>query len=158
MGIQTGVTSATAKDAVNAQGNVLDNVKVSPEQNIYATILLICSWAGIIGMLITFIGYMAGAFSPIVKPSDMPQFWGMNVHQYLAATNAPSGWSWLGYINHGDYMNYVGLAFLGIVSTLGYVSLFINYLRKKDLTYTLMVSCEIIIIVLAASGIFHVAE
>lgn len=156
MSVQTGVTSS--QSAVDSQVDVRDNVKVSPEQNRYASILLVCSWAGIFVMLITFIFYMAGSFNPIVKPSDMPMYWTMNVHEFSAATHAPTGWNWLALINHADYLNLIGLAFLGIVSILGYISLLMNYLKKKDLTYALMVGIEIVVIVLAASGIFHISE
>lgn len=138
--------------------SVQNNVDVSPERSNYANILLICSWAGIFVMVVTFLLYMSGLFNPIVKPSDMPLYWEMNVHQYALVTHAPSGWNWLGLINHSDYLNLVGLAFLGIVSILGYLSLLVAYLRKKDIPYAIMVSLEIIVIVLAASGVFRIAE
>jgi len=156
MSSQTPIQSINSK-IENGKNDVLNDVDVSPEQNRYANILLVCSWAGIIVMLITFILYMGGLFNPLVKPSDMPLYWGLNVHQYLQATNAPSGWSWLALINHSDYLNLVGLAFLGVVSVLGYISLFIAYLGKKDWPYIIMVSLEIIVIVSAASGIFKVS-
>ncbi|HZK83926.1 MAG TPA: DUF1634 domain-containing protein [Desulfosporosinus sp.] len=134
------------------------NVEVSPEQDRYASILLVCSWAGIIIMVISFLLYMGGFFNPLIKPSDMPLYWGLNVHQYLEVTHAPSGWNWLPLINHSDYLNLVGLAFLGSVSVLGYISLLIGYLRKKDFPYIIMVTMEIFVIVSAASGIFHISE
>jgi hypothetical protein len=151
-------SSECKKTNVETNSNVLTNVEVSPEQNRYANILLVCSWAGIIVMLITFLIYMGGLFNPLVKPSDMPLYWGLNVHEYLKATNGPSGWNWLKLVNHGDYLNLVGLALLGSVSVFGYISLFIDYLRKKELPYVTMVSLEIVVIVLAASGIFKIAE
>lgn len=157
MSNQTPDQSSNAKSAIINQNNVLTNVEVSPEQNRYANILLVCSWAGIIVMLITFLLYMGGLFNPLVKPSDMPLYWGLNVHKYLQATHAPSGWNWLTLINHADYLNLVGLAFLGVVSILGYISLFIDYLRKKDIPYVIMVTLEIIVIVSAASGIFKIS-
>jgi len=153
MSSQTPVPSSNSQAAISVQ----NNGEVSPEQNQYANILLICSWAGIFIMLVTFLLYMGGLFNPIVKPSDMPLYWQMNVHQYALATHAPSGWNWLGLINHADYLNLVGLAFLGIVSVLGYLALLVTYLRNKDTPYAIMVSLEIVIIVLAASGIFHIA-
>lgn len=157
MSSQIPVPSINSKGPISQQNNVRSNVEVSPEQNRYATILLVCSWAGIIAMVISFFLYMGGQLNPIVKPSEMPLYWGMNVHNYLQATNAPSGWNWLRLINHSDYLNLVGLAFLGSVSVFGYISLFIDYLRKKDIPYVTMVVLEIIVIVLAASGIFNIA-
>lgn len=154
---QTYIHSVNSKSFVRKQNDVLTNVEVSPEQNRYASILLVCSWTGIVVMLITFLIYMGGLFNPLVKPSDMPLYWGLSVHQYLAVTHAPSGWNWLSSVNHSDYLNLVGLAFLGIVSVLGYISLFIDYLRKKDLPYVIMVAVEILVIVSAASGVFHIS-
>ena len=156
MSSQTPIPSNNLPSAMSDQTNI--DVEVSPEQNRYASILLVCSWAGIIVMVITFLIYMAGFLNPIVQPSDMPLYWGMSVHEYSQVTNAPVGWGWLGLITHADYLNLVGLAFLGIVSVLGYLSLFVTYLRKKDFPYATMVGLEIIIIVLAASGVFHIAE
>ena len=157
MSSQSPVQSRNSKSSISQRNNVQTNVDVSPEQNRYASILLFCSWAGIIVMLITFLIYMGGLFNPLIKPSEMPHYWGLNVHQYLEATHGPSGWNWLRSINHSDYLNFIGLAFLGVVATLGYISLFINYLRKKDIPYVIMVCVEIIVIISAASGIFHIS-
>lgn len=139
------------------QLNVQSSVDVTPEQDRYASILLICSWAGIVVMVVTFMLYMAGLFNPTVKASEIPLYWGLSVHKYALATHAPSGWNWLTMINHADYLNLIGLAFLGSVSVIGYISLFIAYLRNKDLPYIFMVGLEIVVIVSAASGIFKVA-
>ena len=163
MSSQSQIRSINLETYTSKQNDVLTNVAnvvnvdVSPEQDRYASILLFCSWAGITVMLITFVLYMGGLFNPLVKPSDMPLYWGLNVHQYLEVTHAPSGWNWLTLVNHSDYLNLVGLAFLGSVSVLGYISLFIDYLRKKDLPYIIMVTLEILVIISAASGIFHVS-
>lgn len=156
MSSQTPIPSDNAQGTLNIQNNM--DVDVSPEQNKYANILLFCSWTGIIVMVITFLIYMAGLFNPIVKPSDMPLYWGMSVHQYAQATHAPIGWDWLRLITHADYLNLIGLAFLGVVSVLGYLSLLATYVRKKDIPYATMVGLEILIIVLAASGVLHIAE
>lgn len=158
MSSQTQVQSTNAQSTVGNAISIQDNVEVSPEQKRYANILWFCSWTGICVMVITFLLYMGGLFNPLVEPSKMPLYWGMNVHEYAQVTHAPSGWAWLTLLNHSDYLNLVGLAFLGMVSILGYLSLLIDYLRKKDIPYVTMVSLEILVIVLAASGILHISE
>lgn len=158
-----GSSQSALGEQKNVQTNVQNNVQiqngvdVSTEQNRYANILSICSWTGIGVMVITFFLYILGLFSPLIDPSEMPRYWGMTVHQYALATHPPTGWTWLGSIDHADYMSLVGLAFLGTVSILGYLSLIIDYLRKKDFPYVMMVGLEIVVIVLAASGIFRPA-
>lgn len=160
MSSQTHVQSANIQSAIGKVNKIEDSVlsvEVSSEQKKYANILWVCSWSGICIMVITFVLYMAGLFNPLVEPSKMPLYWGMNVHRYAQATHAPSGWNWLAMLNHADYFNLVGLAFLGVVSTLGYLSLLVDYFRKRDTPYILMVGLEIVVIVLAASGIFHIS-
>ena len=156
MDSQVSVSNGQAQAVATTTSQSLSS-RVSPEQNRYASILLVCSWIGICVMVVTFVLYMAGMFHPLVAPSAMPNYWGLSVHEYAKLTHAPSGWSWLGMINHSDYLNFVGLAFLGLVSVIGYISLLFNYAVKKDFAYAIMVGLEIVIIVSAASGVFHVS-
>ncbi|MDR3587112.1 MAG: DUF1634 domain-containing protein [Desulfosporosinus sp.] len=155
--VQSSTHGTQAKSVVSEQNNVQISSQVSPEQDRYASILLVCSWGGIILMLVTFVLYMAGLFNPTVPPSEIPLYWGLSVHKYALATHAPSGWNWVTMINHADYLNLIGLAFLGSVSVIGYLSLMKDYLHKKDLPYVIMVALEIIVIVSAASGIFNIS-
>jgi hypothetical protein len=131
--------------------------EVTPEQNRYANIVLVCSWIGIIAMAITFILYICGFLNPVVKPWDMPLYWGLKVTKFRAATHAPDGWGWMGMLNHSDYLGLIGLAFLGTISTLGYLALLRDYLLKKDIPYVILIALEIFVIVLAASGIFGIS-
>ncbi|KLU63539.1 hypothetical protein CEB3_c00880 [Peptococcaceae bacterium CEB3] len=163
--VSSGNCESAAHEQARVRGNMdkgvpekfPNNVEVSLEQKRYASILLVCSWAGIFLMSATFLLYMGGLFNPVIKPSQIPLYWQMNVHQYALATHAPKGWTWLGLLNHADYLCLVGVAFLGTVSILGYVSLLVDYLRKRDVPYIAMVSLEIVVIVLAASGVIHVS-
>lgn len=159
MSSQTSISTNQSQGSISAPQNIAQScVEVSSEQNRYASILLYCSWAAIIFMVVTFILYMAGFLNPVIQPSLMPQYWGMSVHEYTLATHAATGWSWLSMINHMDYLNLIGLAFLGTVSMLGYLSLFFAYILKKDYIYMAMVTLEIVVISLAASGVFRVGE
>ncbi|SPF54474.1 conserved membrane hypothetical protein [Candidatus Desulfosporosinus infrequens] len=154
--VQSNTHGTQAKSVISEQSSALTSSQVSPEQNRYASILLVCSWGGIILMLVTFLLYMGGLFNPTVQPSEIPLYWGLSVHKYALATHAPSGWNWVTMINHADYLNLIGLAFLGSVSVIGYISLLKDYVHKKDLPYVIMVALEIIVIVSAASGIFNI--
>lgn len=153
---QTATQSSAQTDGQTNVANSQEADEVSRQQTRYANILQICSWAGIGLMVITFLLYMSGVLSPVIKPSELPLYWGMNVHEYASATQAASGWMWMKQINHADYLSLIGLAFLGLVSMLGYLSLLPGYLRKKDIPYVTMVGLEIIVICLAASGFVHV--
>ena len=151
-------TAALQQQAVpSKQRKTAAKVEVAPEQIKYANLLLYCSWAGIVLLTVTFALYLSGLVGSFIPPSQMPQYWGMSAHELLVATGAPSGWGWLRLINHGDFMNLIGIAFLALITIVGYLTLLLPaYIKKKDLPYTAIVVTEILVLTLAASGILKV--
>ncbi|KJS12594.1 MAG: membrane protein [Peptococcaceae bacterium BRH_c8a] len=119
--------------------------------------LLYCSWAGIGMLAVTFLIYMSGFFSPFIPASEMPMYWGMSAHEFLVETGAPIGWGWLGMLGYGDFVNLLGIAFLALLTIVGYLVLLLPaYLRKKDIAYASIVVVEILVLTLAASGVLAV--
>lgn len=131
-------------------------VEVAPEQLKYATLLLYGSWAGIAVLAVTFTLYMTGLISSFIPPEQMQLYWGMKASEYLRATGAPHGWGWFSMIGYGDYLNYLGIALLGGLTIAGFLILLPAYLAKKDNTYAAIVTVEILVLTLAASGILKV--
>lgn len=131
-------------------------VEVAPEQIKYANLLLYGSWAGIFALLITFALYMSGIIPSYVDPSQMQFYWGMKASEYLSAANVPHGWGWLKMVGYGDFMPLLGIAWLGILTILGYFILLPAYIKKKDGIYSVIVALEILVLTLAASGILKV--
>lgn len=148
--IQQQATSAKQKKAA-------PQVEVPPEQVKYANLLLYCSWTGIGILAVTFILYMSGIIKGFVPKTEIAQYWGLSVHDYLAVTGSPTGWSWLGMLKYGDFLNLIGIAFLALLTIVGYLTLLLPaYLRKKDIPYATIVVLEITVLTLAASGILKV--
>lgn len=131
-------------------------VEVAPEQIKYANLLLYGGWAGIFTLLVTFALYMTGIMPSYVEPSQMQYYWTMKASEYLAAANVPHGWGWLKMVGFGDFLPLVGIAWLGILTILGYFILLPAYMKKKDSIYTTIVVLEILVLTLAASGILKV--
>ncbi|MCL6634411.1 MAG: DUF1634 domain-containing protein [Peptococcaceae bacterium] len=128
-------------------------VEVAPEQLRYANLLLYGSWTGIALLAVTFVLYLGGIMPSYIPPSQMPQYWGMKASQYLQATGAPHGWGWLSMLGYGDYLNLVGIAFLGALTIIGFLILLPAYLAKNDKIYAAIVATEVLVLTLAASGI-----
>jgi hypothetical protein len=63
------------------------------------------------------------------------------------------GWAWFGELQYGDMLNYIPIAFLSLLTIICYASLIPGLLRKKDTTYTVIAILEIIVLLVAASGI-----
>jgi len=131
-------------------------VEVAPEQVKYANLLLYGSWAGIFALLISFALYMSGIMPSYVEPSQMQYYWTMKASDYLAAANVPHGWGWLKMVGYGDFLPLLGIAWLGILTILGYFILLPAYIKKKDGIYSAIVVLEILVLTLAASGILKV--
>lgn len=132
------------------------NLSVAPEQIRYANILFYGTWGGILILSILFLLYVSGLITPFVPSFQVPAYWGMNVHDYNARLNLPAGWGWVGMLMYGDYLNFIGIAFLGLLTVVGYLVLIPYYLKSKDLTYATIAGLEVIILLLATSGILRV--
>lgn len=130
------------------------NVCVTPpEQMRYAIILERGAYLGILIMLITYAIYAFGILTPHVPIEVVTHSWHLGVHDYLEATNSPTGWDWVALIGTGDFINFIGLALLAVMTIICYATLILPYYRCGDYIYLSIVIAEIAVLTLAASGI-----
>ncbi len=148
-----------AKLAVGA-GSVVplrkaEDSKVVPgeEQTVYARWLDRGMKAGLLLLTVSFVLYVLGVLTPHVPVADLPRYWSMPVKEYLAATGIHTGWSWVFMLGKGDFLNFVGIAFLSGVTIACYVAIIPIFFRKKDRIYAWLAVTEVLVLVLAASGI-----
>jgi hypothetical protein len=130
-------------------------VKATEEQVAYAKLLDIGMKSGLLAVIITFIIYITGVLSPHVPVNDLPKYWSMPVKEYLEATHIHPGWSWLGMVGKGDFLNFIGIAFLAGVTILCYIRIIPILFRKKDQVYGIIAVIEVLVLALAASGILR---
>ncbi|MFP3984261.1 MAG: hypothetical protein ACLFV2_11310 [Desulfurivibrionaceae bacterium] len=131
------------------------------EQVIYGNILDVLMK---IGMLLLFVGfalYVSGILEPAVPVKDLDKYYSMPSHEYLEAITAnydtikqtPDQWDWLSLAGHGDYLNLVVIAFLAGVTILCYLAIIPALIRDRDKLYTSFAILEVLILILAASGV-----
>lgn len=125
----------------------------SEEQIAYAKILNIGMWLGLAVLVVTFLLYLGGVFPGYVPIQDLPQYWGMRAHDFNVKLNAPTGWGWLGLVGKGDYMNFIGIAMLSGLTIACYLVIIPILQRKKDKAYVAIAIAEVLVLMLAASGI-----
>lgn len=128
-------------------------LKATEEQIAYAKLLDIGMKLGLLILVITFIIYATGILTPFIPVNDLPKYWGMPVHKYLEATGIHPGWSWLAMLNKGDFLNFIGVAFLAGVTILCYIRVIPILFRKKDAVFGIIAILEVLVLALAASGI-----
>ncbi|MBI5025783.1 MAG: hypothetical protein HZC12_03450 [Nitrospirae bacterium] len=128
-------------------------LKATEEQLAYAKILDTGMKIGLLVLIITFVIYMSGILQPHVPVNDLPEYWGLSVHKYLEHTGINPGWSWLGMLGKGDFLNFISIAFLASVTIICYIAIIPILFRKKDTVYGLLAILEVLVLMLAASGI-----
>jgi len=128
-------------------------IRATEEQLAYANILELGMKAGLLMLIVTFIIYLSGLLPAFVPVNDLPKYWSMPVKKYLAATHIHTGWSWLYLLGKGDFLNFAGIAFLAGVTILCYLRIIPIFFRKKDTIYGVLAITEVLILVLAASGV-----
>jgi len=134
----------------------MDNQSTKPsrEQIIYANLLLIGMLAGIVTLSITYTIYLTGLLPAHVDMQLISANWGKGVQEYLDITHSPHGWGWLALLGKGDFLNFIGFTLLGIMTIVCYLVLVRGYYRKKNWIFMIISVLEIVVLSLAASGIF----
>jgi len=129
------------------------SMKPMPEQITYANVLFIGAWAGILLMLITYFIYVTGILSPHIDVTVITQNWDKGVDEFLEITHSPHGWGWLRLLNKGDFINFIGLVFIAVLTIICYLFLVVGYKKRNDWVYFFICLFEIAVLTLAASGI-----
>ncbi|MGE4299061.1 MAG: DUF1634 domain-containing protein [Desulfovibrionaceae bacterium] len=130
-----------------------DPTKATPEQINYANILFIGAWTGIAIMTVTYIIYLTGLATPHVPLELVVNNWNKGVGEYMHITNSPQGWGWVALLSSGDFMNFIGMALLAVLTIICYLTLIPAYLARKDMIFVSLVIAEVLVLSLAASGL-----
>jgi len=130
-----------------------NNVKVPKEQQTYAEILFYGAWGGIALMCITFIIYLSGIIEPYVPIDTLQNLWNLPSGEFLEKLNIHEGWTWVYLLGNGDFLNFLGIALLGLLTIVAYLTLVFAYFKKGDKIYATIAVAEILVLLLAASGI-----
>jgi hypothetical protein len=131
---------------------------VTQEQLSYAKLLDTGVAIGTLLLIVTFVPYVFGIAAPKVAFSDLPTYWSMSVDEYLQVVGIGIGWSWLTLTGYGDYMNFLGIAFLCSLTPACYLRVLPIALRRQDFVFSTILILEVIVLVFAASGLLAVAH
>jgi len=123
------------------------------EQLIYANLLNKGMILGLVGIVVTFVIYVFGILPPAVPKKDLPVYWTHSVHHYLEKAGVEAGWNWISQLGKGDMLNFAPIAFLGAITIFCFLAIVPNLFRKKDTLYGVLAIIEVLVLVVAASGI-----
>lgn len=72
---------------------------------------------------------------------------------YIELTNTPIGWEWLRLVMYGDFLNLLLLTFLSFLTIVCYLAIIPLLVAKKDFIYFVIALVEVLVLLLAASGL-----
>jgi hypothetical protein len=134
------------------------SLEATPEQILYAKILELGMYIGLLILFITFALYAFGIMDPYIPMDKISGYWKLNVHEYLEHAGIKDGWAWLGMLKYGDFVNFIGIAILAGVTIICYAVIVPTLLKNNDKVYAIFAVLEVIILGAAASGILAVGH
>lgn len=151
------------RDLMNLEAKIEE---AQSDQVLYAKVLGVGMYIGLLILFITFGVYVSGAVAPAVPHDQVANYWHQGVQEYLEAVNhdhlhlehPPTGWAWITMLGKSDFLNFVGIAILGGITIICYLAIIPTLLRKRDHAYAAMALAEVVILSLAASGIMAVGH
>ncbi len=158
--------SSAPQPAPVAPGREPLSTEANEEQLLYAKILARGMYLGLGILLVTFALYLTGIITPAVPIEELSNYWTLSAHEYLEVINheflhrdhVVDGWGWIYVLNRGDYLNFVGIALLALVTIVCYLGILPTLLKKRDWTYAGIAIIEVLILALAASGLIVVGH
>jgi hypothetical protein len=130
-----------------------EKTRATEEQMAYAKILSTGAMVGLATLVVTFVLYVGKVLEPVVPIEKLPELWGMKAKDYLHTAHLPHGWGWVPLIGHGDFLCFIGIVILSGLTVVCYLAILPILIKKKDKAYAIMAVVEVLILVLAASGI-----
>ncbi|MFA6001433.1 MAG: hypothetical protein WC828_04880 [Thermoleophilia bacterium] len=149
------------------EGKAIKNPVATPgasvEQKRYGAILDVAMKVGLLVLVVSFILYLVGFPKPFIPVEDVSSYWTLKLHSvvngeetgYLHKTGIEPGWAWASSDNlkKSDFLTFAPIAFLASVTVICYLSILPIFLKRKDYIYAALAVTEVLVLVLAASGI-----
>lgn len=126
----------------------------APEQDAYARWLGRFVKAGFALLAASFFLYVTGLVPGGIAPARLPELWGLPLDQYVAATHAPTGWSWVRRLGEGDLLTLVGVAVLNFATLACYLRVLPVFARQGRRAFVVICVVEIAVLAAAAAGVF----
>jgi hypothetical protein len=126
---------------------------VASLQGTYAAWLEAGSRVGLVLLVVTFLGYVFDFWEPHVPIEHLPRFWSLSAQEFRAVTGVPQGWAWLRLLGRGDYLTYIGVALLALTSIACFLRIAPALAARGERLYAAIALLQIVVLVLAASGI-----
>jgi hypothetical protein len=105
---------------------------------------------------LVFIIYIFEIIDARIPIRELDNHWHKPARELLASNGLRPGWDWLKLLHKSDFINLAGIAFLASVTTMSYLRLLPVLIKEKNKILAVIAVLEILVLVLAASGLISV--
>ncbi len=126
---------------------------VSRTQLIYAGIQHRIAIIGQIILALAFGLYILNVLPQKAPIEDIAHHWHLSAEEFNEKLDIPTGWSWVSYLDHSDIISYATIVFLALGTFFCLTGAAISFIQEKNVTYTIIVILQILVLLTAASGI-----
>lgn len=128
------------------------------DQQVYARWLDWGTRLSLAVLVAAFLAYVFGLTPAALPLAEMPRFWRLPLERYLALSGSPTGWGWVAMLDKGEYQNLVGVALLGLVTVVCYLRVLPLLLARRERLQAAIVAAQVLVLLLAASGLLAVGH
>ena len=123
------------------------------DQLVYARWLDWGTRLSLAALVAAFLAYVFGLTPAALPLAEMPRFWRLPLERYLALSGSATGWGWLAMLDKGEYQNLAGVALLGLVTVACYLRVLPLALTRGDRLQAGIIVAQVLVLLLAASGL-----
>jgi hypothetical protein len=120
------------------------------EQQIYARWLEWGTRVALAVLVASFAAYALVLVDPHLPPQELPKLWAFPVDHYIAASGAPTGWGWLGLLHKSDYLIFLAVAMLGLITVVCYARIIPLLIKQKEPWRAAIAFVQILVLLAAA--------
>jgi len=123
---------------------------MSADQQVYARWLEWGTRIALVVLIASFVAYMFALRDPHLPPQELAKLWAFPVDHYIAASGAPTGWGWLALLHKSDYLIFLAVALLGLITVVCYARI-VPILLGQGETWRALIAVLQVIVLLAAA-------
>jgi hypothetical protein len=123
---------------------------MSADQQVYARWLEWGTRIALVVLIASFVAYVFALRDPHVPPQELARLWAFPVDHYIAASGAPTGWGWLGLLHKSDYLIFLAVALLGLITGVCYARI-VPILLNQGETWRALIAVLQVSVLLAAA-------
>lgn len=134
------------------------NQQLRKEQMVYATLLSFGVKTSLQALTLALVVYVSSIFFSFAKNMNAVPYWHLPLNQYHSAVGLQihGGWMWVTQLPPLELLSLTTVIYLASITIFCYMKIIPVFLKSKDYVYTILATAEVLVLLLAASGVLNV--